>query len=158
MIVTKFEHCRSSLLWAIFLANICPFFFYHWWGVLSMFPSILHFSQKQSHYKKWLSNLGSLKCNWDLNHTLDMFAKEKERKLSTRIVKNVLKIIDKYIKSKKCMINEIQSWYLTKYIYLMECTKNKKTIIHEFENMKFNLQHHLNLTFDSMATCICEAC
>jgi hypothetical protein len=38
-----------------------------------------------------------------------MFAKEKERKLSTRIVKNVLKIIDKYIKSKKCMINEIQS-------------------------------------------------
>jgi hypothetical protein len=69
-----------------------------------------------------------------------------------------LKIIDKYIKSKKCMINEIQSWYLTKYIYLMECTKNKKTIIHEFENMKFNLQHHLNLTFDSMATCICEAC
>jgi len=56
------------------------------------------------------------------------------------------------------MINEIQSWYLTKYIYLMESMKNKKTIIYEFENMKFNLQHHLNLTFDSMATCICEAC
>jgi hypothetical protein len=69
-----------------------------------------------------------------------------------------LKIIDKYIKSKKCMINEIQSWYLTKYIYLMECMKNKKTIIYEFENMKFNLQHHLNLTFDSMATYICEVC
>jgi len=26
----------------------------------------------------------------------------------------------------------------------MECINNNKKIIYEFENMKFNLQHHLN--------------
>jgi hypothetical protein len=40
----------------------------------------------------------------------------------------------------------------------MECTKNNKTIIYEFENMKFNLQHHSNLMFDFMAIFIGGAC
>jgi hypothetical protein len=37
--------------------------------------------------------LGSLKSNWDLIHALDISTKDKEKKISTRIFKNVLKII-----------------------------------------------------------------
>jgi hypothetical protein len=42
-----------------------------------MFASNHHHSHKQSHGKKLWSNLGSLKCNQDLNHALDTSAKEK---------------------------------------------------------------------------------
>jgi hypothetical protein len=41
--------------------------------------------------------LGSLKCNWDLNHALDISAKEKEKEMSTRFIKCIITILDKII-------------------------------------------------------------
>jgi len=43
-----------------------------------MFVSNRHQSHKQSHGKKLWSNLGSLKCNQDLNHALGISTKEKK--------------------------------------------------------------------------------
>jgi hypothetical protein len=54
--------------------------------VLSMFASNHHQSHKQSHGKKLWSNSGSLKCNQDLNHALDISTKEKKI-MSTRFIK-----------------------------------------------------------------------
>ncbi len=71
----KFEHCCSSLQVTTFLANICTLF-YHWWDVLSMFPSMHHSCQKQSHEKKWWWSLDYWNCRWDLNHAQDISAKK----------------------------------------------------------------------------------
>jgi hypothetical protein len=46
-----------------------------------MFASNCHQSHKQSHGKKLWSNLGSLKCNLDLNHASSISAKEKEKEM-----------------------------------------------------------------------------
>jgi hypothetical protein len=45
-----------------------------------MFASSHHHSHRQSHEKKLWSNSGSLKCNQDLNHALDISAKEEKKK------------------------------------------------------------------------------
>jgi hypothetical protein len=55
--------------------------------VLSMFASNCHHSHRQSHGKKLWSNSGFLKCNQDLNHALDISAKEKKKEMSTRFIK-----------------------------------------------------------------------
>jgi len=60
--------------------------------MLSMFPSIHHLCQKQSHEKKRWSSLDYWNCKWDLNHALDMSAKENENK-STQFFKHLLEII-----------------------------------------------------------------
>jgi len=54
-----------------------------------MFASNHHQSHQQSHGKKLWSNLGSLKCNRELNHALGISAKEKEKEkgMSTRFIK-----------------------------------------------------------------------
>jgi hypothetical protein len=44
--------------------------------MLSMFPSIHHLCQKQSHEKKRWSSLDYWNCTWDLNHALDISAKK----------------------------------------------------------------------------------
>jgi hypothetical protein len=44
--------------------------------MLSMFPSIRHLCQKQSHEKKRWSSLDYWICKWDLNHALDIPAKK----------------------------------------------------------------------------------
>jgi hypothetical protein len=68
------------------VANIC-ILLYRPWGVLSIFASNRH----QSQGKKLWSNLGSLKCNQDLNHALGISSKEKEKEkekeMSTRFIK-----------------------------------------------------------------------
>jgi len=51
-----------------------------------MFASNHHRSRKQSHGKKLWSNSGALKCIRDLNHALDVSAKEK-KEMSTRFIK-----------------------------------------------------------------------
>jgi hypothetical protein len=57
-----------------------------------MFFSNHHQFHKQSHGKKLWSNLGSLKCNQDLNHALGISTKEKKEML-TKFIKRVLKLI-----------------------------------------------------------------
>jgi hypothetical protein len=51
-----------------------------------MFASNRHQSHNQSHGIKLWSNLGSLKCNQDLNHAPGISAKEKD-KLSTKSIR-----------------------------------------------------------------------
>jgi hypothetical protein len=51
-----------------------------------MFASNCHQSHKESHGKKLWFNWGFLKCNHDLNHALDISAKEK-KETSTRFIK-----------------------------------------------------------------------
>jgi hypothetical protein len=51
-----------------------------------MFASNPRQSHKQSHGKKLWSNSGSLKCNQDSNHALDISTKEK-KEMSTRFIK-----------------------------------------------------------------------
>jgi hypothetical protein len=62
--------------------------------MLSMFPSIHHLCQKQSHGKKRWSNLDYWNCKWDLNHALDISAKkiEKSQHNSSKSFENYLTI------------------------------------------------------------------
>jgi hypothetical protein len=47
--------------------------------MLSMFPSIHHLCQKQSHGKKRWSSLDYWNCKWDLNHAQDISAKKMKK-------------------------------------------------------------------------------
>jgi hypothetical protein len=47
--------------------------------MLSMFPSIHHLCQKQSHGRKRWSGLDYWNCKWDLNHALNISAKKMKK-------------------------------------------------------------------------------